>query len=242
MGNANIHSNHPNFKCNKEHCNSKSKSNVCFGDYVMKKGTDYLYHGSPSLFSSPYLVDTGDNRLSPEVLFPSFYATKNNHKIGFIYKYRPIEDIVVIPNILFACGKFHEIKQLIDDKLSDYKEFDKPEQERSNASAYDSTLSKICTSDKKGIFIPSLENQILLCGDISTYLELDSIHIVIKTSKGYKYIKFDINDNSFEKENLTNSEYEDIKHYLGLKTYHRVLYEKDKQKKRNYSSRKRKRR
>jgi hypothetical protein len=221
---------------NKDNCKSSSSPQVCFGDYIMKRGSDYLYHGSNKLFRSPYLVDSGDNRLSPDLLFPSLYATKGggtySDKIGFIYKYKPIENIVVIPNILFACGKFNQVKNLLDQKLGEYKMYER-QRERKNISAYDETMSRICSSDKNGIFIPSLENQILLCGDISKYLTLDEIYIVIKKGK-YNYINFNISTNSISKQNLSEAEYDSIMRFIedALREHQRDIEEEKRERER----------
>ena len=178
--------------------NCKVQPTLCFGTFPMKENT-YLYHGSPVLFESPYELKGLDNRLSPTPHIPSHFATKQN-KMGFIYEYKATKNILElggIPDILFACGKFSDIQDKLENQITElclkHKCFEKVKERRqleeklnfrrASQSSYDDIILSICYTPFNGIFIPGYENQIMLCSNKNiNFIEINNIYFVIRYS------------------------------------------------------------
>lgn len=167
-------------------CNVSSSPILCYGTFPMKENT-YLYHGSPTLFESPYELNKIDNRLSPSPHIPSFFATKLNGA-GFIYEYKATDKTLKlggIPDILFACGKFSDIQSKLENELNNLckKHNCNPmiNYPKLNYSPYDEIVAKICYTPFNGLFVPGYENQIVLCYN-KKFLQINNIYFVIRYS------------------------------------------------------------
>lgn len=170
-----FHSKKPAQKCVK----GPKNENIFKGTFSMGSG-DYLYHGSPDFFGWPFDLQNIDNRLSPSMNIAFQYATKKpiGEREGFVYQYVLNPSLVDIyggiPNVLFACGRWSEISDRVEQELKnprkilprwqDSKYYSpaslfKPQNTRPDVEL----LYKFMTmTNYWGVYTPGYENQIVL--------------------------------------------------------------------------------
>jgi hypothetical protein len=153
----------------------------------------YLYHGSPSLFELPYTPRQIDNRYSPALIFPRYWATKSCGE-GYVYEYRiKPEYNNIIPKIVFMCGPYRDMKKSFDALVASKPDmFNFTLNELTTGKAHpgslDVELAQICKKEYNGVYLPSMENQILLCSnDRPQWLEINRIYLYNKNNDVFSF-------------------------------------------------------
>lgn len=172
-------------------CDSKSAPSIFTSTFLLSPSQS-LFHGSKHLFEDPYMLKNHDNRLTPTFNIAASFASRRSTDIkreGYIYEYKILPAIYKryggIPDIVFVCGKWSEVSSLVPSALRrpgpPVHELSGPAQERmntSNTGQEDALLLEACLN-WNGLYFPSYENQILMCGHhIRDYLVPHRIFIL----------------------------------------------------------------
>lgn len=144
-----------------------------------------LFHGSPNLFDSPYLLRNAVNRLTFSLLWAKLYAQKSKKyggQIGFIYAYKLNSNIKNVikyngnaPNEIsdkFSALDFpFTVERIRTNNFSNYMEGDELYVNLCSTEGY--------RNDINGILAPnnSCEKQLILCRDGKVKLYLKNIYI-----------------------------------------------------------------